>query len=144
MLGFGDGCLMLAVAGAWAAFGHAGFFDTGGAASVLGLEAGWPAYAVFFLFAAAAVARAAVWPLHSWMPGVAARSPAVLSSYVPAALNMIPRSWQVARIARIIAASLISPPSPARRRCRHFRSANPRRRPVNSVNSPCRAPSRFL
>jgi len=97
MLAFGDGCLMLAVAGAWAVFGHAGFFGTGGAASTLGLEVGWPAYAVFFLFAAAALARAGVWPLHNWMPGAAGGSPAALSSYVPAALSMILGAYLLSR-----------------------------------------------
>jgi len=100
MLAFGDACLLLAVAVAWAAFGCSGFFGVGAraAASSIDLAAGWTAYAVFFGFAAAALARAGAWPLHTWTPESAERSPAVLSAYVPVGLNMILGVYLLARV----------------------------------------------
>ena len=87
VLGFSDGCLLLAIALLAANGGSARLafpdkpFDIG--------AMGPTGYVVYVLILVAALAKAGAIPLHTWIPAIAKDAPAPVMAYLPAALDKL-------------------------------------------------------
>ncbi|MBE7560424.1 hypothetical protein HS125_16380 [bacterium] len=92
VLGFSDGCLVLAVVLALASSGGARMDQfhvaMGGAGS----------YAMYGLFLVAALAKAGAYPVHTWLPTASEGAPISVMAFLPAALDKLLGIYLLARI----------------------------------------------
>ena len=98
MLGFADGCLLLAVV-LLAAMdgGSANWSLTRGAVTVGSM--GPTGYVVYVLILIAALAKAGAIPLHTWIPAAAKDAPTPVMAYLPAALDKLLGIYLLATLA---------------------------------------------
>ncbi|MBN1425354.1 hypothetical protein JXA88_12440 [Candidatus Fermentibacteria bacterium] len=94
ILGFTDVGLLLAISFLVASGKTRGF-----SVSQSTVYVGSPGVAIaYFLFLAAALAKAGAWPLHTWLPPVAKSSPAAVSALLPASLDKLLGIYLLARV----------------------------------------------
>jgi formate hydrogenlyase subunit 3/multisubunit Na+/H+ antiporter MnhD subunit len=88
MLGFADACLLLAIALLCARpGGSANWSLSGGPVSVA--DMGPAGYFIYVLILIAALAKAGVIPLHSWLPAIAEDAPAPVLALLPASIDKL-------------------------------------------------------
>ena len=90
ILGFADGCLLLAIALLCAQpGGSANWSLTRGAVSVGEMGTGAVGYVIYLLILIAALAKAGAIPVHTWIPSAAKDAPTPVMAYLPASLDKL-------------------------------------------------------
>ncbi|HUS46949.1 MAG TPA: complex I subunit 5 family protein [Phycisphaerae bacterium] len=94
LLGFSDGCLLLAIVLLIAACGtsaalslSAGPADVGKIGQANGMQG--IGYVIYALILVAALAKAGAIPLHTWIPAISEKAPASVMAYLPASMDKL-------------------------------------------------------